>query len=184
MSAFFHHIVANMIDGLAITGSALIALSFLRLARNTHDRRAVAILTGETARGTVTFEEHSGRLVVQVDAQIDGSSMQKHGFHVHEFGDAREECKGMGSHFRLSKRHDHGKHAGDLGNVETDAKGRVSKTIETNLSLDPRSKRCILGRGIVLHEKEDDLGMGMDDESLKTGNAGRRIACGVVARAS
>ena len=38
----------------------------------------------------------------------------------------------------------------------------------------------VVGRACVLHGFTDDLGKGRDAESLKTGNAGPRIACGVI----
>lgn len=42
----------------------------------------------------------------------------------------------------------------------------------------------IVGRSLVVHEGEDDLGRGGHPDSLKTGNAGGRAACAVVALAA
>jgi len=42
-------------------------------------------------------------------------------------------------------------------------------------------EKSIVGRAIVVHAKMDDLGLGGDAESKRTGNAGPRLSCGVVA---
>ena len=71
------------------------------------------------------------------------------------------------------------RHVGDLGNVKANAKGEARMTFYDDC-IRLRGTKCnILGRGLILHEKEDDLEEG-DDESLRTGNAGKRIACAVI----
>jgi Cu-Zn family superoxide dismutase len=75
------------------------------------------------------------------------------------------------------------RHAGDLGNVETSAQGIVDVTFtDSCVSLLPASAASIVGRSVVLHADEDDLGRG--GHSLTTGHAGARIACGVIGLAA
>jgi len=71
------------------------------------------------------------------------------------------------------------RHAGDLGNIQTDASGAAKGIIEDKhvKLIGPES---VIGRMVVVHAGEDDLGKGGNEESLKTGNAGGRAACGVI----
>ena len=71
------------------------------------------------------------------------------------------------------------RHHGDLGNIEAgeDNKGSYSNTDECLMLYGPHS---IIGRSMVCHSGVDDLGEGGNDESLKTGNAGGRVSCGVI----
>lgn len=50
------------------------------------------------------------------------------------------------------------------------------------ISLTPGSNN-IVGRSLVVHADPDDLGQGGHELSKTTGNAGGRLACGVIGRA-
>lgn len=71
------------------------------------------------------------------------------------------------------------RHVGDLGNVETDANGVATVNIQDKM-IALQGEHSILGRCLVVHEKADDLGRGNDEESKKTGNAGKRLACAII----
>jgi len=122
---------------------------------------------------------------VKINGTITGLTPGKHGFHVHQSGNTQNGCGSTGGHFNpFMQPHgapgDDKRHIGDLGNIVADEQGVCNVQIEdSKLSLTGTS--TILGRAIVVHEKEDDLGKGGDEGSMKTGNAGGRVSCGVIA---
>jgi Cu/Zn superoxide dismutase len=73
------------------------------------------------------------------------------------------------------------RHAGDFGNILADENGNASYLIDgTQISLCANNVGYSVGRAFVVHAGTDDLGKGGNEESLKTGNAGGRLACCVV----
>lgn len=155
------------------------------------DKKAICVLTGSAGvEGTVTFTQ-SGDGPTKVVASFSGLAAGKHGFHIHEFGDTTNGCMSTGPHFNPAGK-DHGaptdenRHAGDLGNVVATADGCVFELEDVQIPLD--GTNSIIGRACVIHELEDDLGKGDSSEigtqgktSKTTGNAGARLACGVIA---
>lgn len=108
----------------------------------------------------------------------------KHGIHVNVFGDLRQAGVSCGGVFNpFGKNHgapaDEERRVGSLGNIEVKEDGSVQVSIEDGLVklIGPHS---IIGRSIVIHENEDDLGKGGQELSLQNGNAGAIIAWGVV----
>ena len=122
---------------------------------------------------------------LKTKAIFKGLTIGKHGFHIHEYGNQIDGCKSMGGHFNPfgqvhGGRNSEQRHVGDLGNIEvTNNEETVIHIIDKQVSL--FGKNSVIGRGMVVHEKEDDLGMGCNKESLITGNAGARICCGIIA---
>jgi Cu-Zn family superoxide dismutase len=133
--------------------------------------------------GKIYFFQKKSKL--KINYEIYGLTDGKHGFHIHEYGDLSDGCSSACSHFNpFGNKHgglnSNERHAGDLGNVISNdgvAKGII---IAKNLSLNYKSPMCIIGRMIIVHKDEDDLGLGKNEESLKTGNAGERVSCGVI----
>lgn len=135
----------------------------------------------DTVKGTILLMQGPGTATL-IKGTITGLTPGKHGFHIHEFGDMSEGCKSMGAHYNPDDL-DHGDlaqgHVGDLENVVADDNGVATFSI-TAPRVDLLGDRSVIGRGLVIHADEDDLGKGGDAESLKTGNAGDRLACGII----
>ena len=149
----------------------------------------IAILNNNPDKiyGSIIFKPHNNGL--RVLYTIHGLEDGEHGFHIHEYGDLSDGCTSACSHFNPDNT-EHGglnskiRHAGDLGNITSTNGIAKGSLFASKLSLEPKSKYNILGRMIIVHEDRDDLGKGGDEESLKTGNAGKRVACGVIGIAS
>ncbi|EJD50680.1 Cu/Zn superoxide dismutase [Auricularia subglabra TFB-10046 SS5] len=150
--------------------------------------KAVAVLKGKVA-GTVTLSQPQATAPVQVSGQLKGlKAGALRGFHVHQFGDISDGCAGAGAHFNpFGRNHgapnDKDRHVGDLGNVLVSEDGTVDLKIEDS-QLTLNGPYSILGRAIVVHDGTDDLGRGGNPDSKKTGNAGGRDACGIIAVAN
>src|SRR5256885_4128152 len=135
--------------------------------------------SGSTAKVTVHFQ-NAGDDGVEVTADLTGVPPGVHGFHIHEKGDCGNNAQNAGGHFNPTGMV-HGApdavshHAGDFGNVTADANGEVHTRFTTHsISLKSGDSINPVGRAVVLHEKADDL------VSQPSGNAGARIACGVI----
>ncbi|CAF1014940.1 unnamed protein product [Adineta steineri] len=123
--------------------------------------------------------------IVTVSGEIKNiPDKQKRGFHIHEFGDTTNGCTSAGAHYNPDN-NDHAgpqdvlRHIGDLGNI-VGGSGNVAKFNFKDSVIKLTGPHSIVGRSVVVHEKEDDLGQGGNAESKKTGNAGGRMACGVI----
>ena len=71
------------------------------------------------------------------------------------------------------------RHVGDLGNIIADRNGVAEVRILDSL-LTLYGDASVIGRAVVVHAGEDDLGRGVDEGSMTTGNAGGRVACGII----
>ena len=134
---------------------------------------------GNKTFGEATFEEVDGkvRVVIFVQGLKPG---QEHGLHIHEVGDC-SSGDGMSTkgHFNpFNKPHaDHAsaeRHAGDLPSLKANKQGRGNVKVDLDVVTVAPGPASIIGRGLIVHADPDDY------KTQPTGNAGARIACGVI----
>ncbi|WP_280155342.1 superoxide dismutase family protein [Piscinibacter sp. XHJ-5] len=185
MNRFHSLAVAAALTALGGCGSApeSVAASGSTASRAAPAARAKATATleptrGNTAAGTVTFEQHGDH--VMVVAKVTGlKPNQDHGFHAHEKGDCSSgDGMSTGGHFNPNgKPHgpqsgDH--HAGDMPALKADANGNADARFHlTGVTLGS-GPADLIGKGLIVHAQPDDY------TTQPTGNAGGRIACGVI----
>ena len=113
---------------------------------------------------------------VHVKAEVYGLTGEKHGFHIHTFGDCTAiDGTSTGGHLNPYG-FEHGspkslkRHMGAMGNLEVNENGiGLRDYIDEVIVMDE-----IIGRGIIVHGGEDDL------ESQPSGASGPRVGCGVI----
>ena len=140
-------------------------------------------LRASLGTGEVTFRPAATGVEIRVrNVCVSGMTDGLHGFHVHERGDMTKGCASMGPHYDPHHADRHGgpmdphRHMGDLGNLPSrDGCLEDVSFVATGLTLGE-----LQGRGLVLHEREDDLGRGNTHASRTTGSAGARISCGTI----
>lgn len=134
---------------------------------------------GNKTFGEATFEQVGDkvRVVVFVQGLKPG---QEHGLHIHEVGDCSSD-DGMSAkgHFNPYNK-PHGpqgsadRHAGDLPSLRANKAGRANIQADLDVITVGPGPASIIGRGLIVHADPDDY------KTQPTGNAGARIACGVI----
>jgi Cu-Zn family superoxide dismutase len=138
-------------------------------------------LTGKKVGEAILEQRDNG---LQISASFTGLPPGPHAFHIHEVAKCDPPFESAGGHFNPTGKQ-HGKdnpagpHAGDLPNLEVPSSGgvKVELTVK-DVSLDGGQAGLLAdaGAALVVHEGADDY------KSDPAGNAGKRLACGVIRR--
>ena len=154
---------------------------------------AVAMPAGAAEMANAQLKDASGKAVGDVDLiqteagvliklQIKGLPAGEHAFHIHAVGKCEAPFASAGGHFNPGNHH-HGMmsgegHAGDMPNLHVPQNGDLSiEVVNSAVTLNQGKPNSLFdsdGSSLVIHAKADDY------KSDPAGNAGDRIACGVI----
>ena len=135
--------------------------------------------SGSSVRGSVTFTQDGDE--VRVRANVSGlPPNSEHGFHIHDKGDCSSgDGMSTGGHFNPTGK-PHGPqsgehHAGDMPSLTADGYGNATASFELKgVAVGGGGPTDLVGHGLIVHKDPDDF------RTQPTGNAGARIACGVI----
>ncbi|HET6397792.1 MAG TPA: superoxide dismutase family protein [Pseudoxanthomonas sp.] len=141
---------------------------------------ALASASGSRVSGKLTLAPMGDG--VHVSGEVGGLQPNgRFGFHVHEKGDCSAvDATSAGGHFNPAGA-PHGRagsgahHAGDMDNIASDASGVARVNVHLRgVTLGGGAANDIAGRAVIVHAAPDDY------HTQPTGNAGARLACGVI----
>ncbi|KDO20930.1 copper/zinc superoxide dismutase [Saprolegnia parasitica CBS 223.65] len=148
--------------------------------------KAVVTLYGDDASvyGSLVLSQSNEDAKTLIVGNLKGLSAGKHALHINVFGDVSNGGASTGGVFNpFGKAHgapeDEERRVGSLGNIQVDDEGNAKVHVEDAL-LKLIGPHSVIGRSLVIHENEDDLGKGGHELSLQNGNAGPIKAFGVI----
>lgn len=169
------------VDRLLCAAAVLLGLAYSSFSAAAQVAKAELKDASGKSVGEANFVQTNNGVLIRLE--VKGLPAGEHAFHVHALGKCEPPFITAGDHFNPgAKKHGleatDGAHAGDMPNLHIPATGNLSvEAMNTTITLAkgrPNSVFDADGSAVVIHAKSDDY------KSDPAGNAGDRIACGVI----